>query len=84
MWESASGDKDQIAEFAIGTNPEIHKPVGDSLFDEKIFGSVHLAIGENKFFGGSSSASIHWDLVMQQPTVTIDNTTVLESGKFKV
>jgi aminopeptidase len=84
LWNNASGDKDQIAEFAIGTNPEIKKPIGDSLFDEKIYGSVHLAIGENKFFGGSSTSSIHWDFVMQEPTVKIDDTFVLEKGKFLV
>jgi len=84
LWDTATGDKDQIAEFAIGTNPEITKPVGDSLFDEKIFGSVHLAIGENKFFGGTSHASIHWDFVIQKPTVKIDDVLVLKDGIFQI
>ena len=82
LWDAAEGDKDQIAEFAIGTNPAVLRPIGDPLFDEKVFGSVHLAIGESRMYGGKSEASIHWDFVMLEPSVEIDDKSILVKGKF--
>jgi len=56
-----------IGEFAIGLNPFIDKPINDILFDEKMYGSIHLAIGNaypNADNGNRSS--IHWDLILNQ------------------
>ena len=82
LWQSATGDYDRIGEFAIGTNPAVTQIIGDPLFDEKIYGSVHLALGENRMYGGTNSSSIHWDFVVLEPTVTIDDETVLSHGVF--
>ena len=56
-----------IGEFALGVNPYIHKPMKDTLFDEKIRGSLHLTPGNayDVAFNGNKSA-IHWDLVLIQ------------------
>ena len=53
-----------IGEFAIGLNPYIKEPMGDTLFDEKIMGSFHLTPGQalDKSDNGNRSA-IHWDIV---------------------
>ena len=54
-------------EFAFGLNPFINRAVGDTLFDEKISGSVHLALGN--FCGNACNGNrsgIHWDLVQIQ------------------
>jgi len=53
-----------VGEFAIGTNPMIRQPMRNILFDEKIFGSIHLTPGMayQEAPNGNSSA-IHWDLV---------------------
>ncbi|MCZ7583045.1 MAG: aminopeptidase [Deltaproteobacteria bacterium] len=53
-----------FGEFAIGTNPKIRRPMRNILFDEKIFGSVHLTPGRayNEADNGNRS-SVHWDLV---------------------
>ena len=56
-----------FGEFAIGVNPYILHPMKDTLFDEKISGSIHLTPGssyEDAFNGNKSS--IHWDLVFIQ------------------
>ena len=56
-----------IGEFAIGTNPYINKPMKNTLFDEKIAGSIHLTPG-NAYeisFNGNRSA-VHWDLILIQ------------------
>ena len=56
-----------IGEFAFGIHPGIKKPMKDTLFDEKIFGSIHLTPGNayDEANNGNKSA-IHWDLVLIQ------------------
>ncbi|MGI5840260.1 MAG: aminopeptidase [bacterium] len=56
-----------FGEFAFGVNPHIMKPMKDTLFDEKISGSIHLTPGScyDDAPNGNSSA-IHWDLVLIQ------------------
>lgn len=53
-----------IGEFAIGVNPNITMPMRNILFDEKIFGSIHLTPGQcyEECDNGNKSA-VHWDLV---------------------
>ncbi len=56
-----------IGEFAIGVNPFVLHPMKDTLFDEKIRGSIHLTPGQcyDEAYNGNQS-SIHWDLVLIQ------------------
>ncbi|MHA2475257.1 MAG: aminopeptidase, partial [Promethearchaeota archaeon] len=77
-----------VAELGIGCNPVITKAIGYILTDEKINGSVHLAFGFNKSFGGTSSSQMHWDFVTA-PAVNIDveyedgsRKSVMENGKL--
>jgi len=83
--DSATGDKDRIAEFAIGLNPKAQF-INDILVDEKVLGSIHIAIGDNKgpAYGGKNNSSIHWDLIMNHPTVTVDRKTIMKNGKLKI
>jgi len=62
-----------IAELGLGLNDKIKKPIGYVLTDEKIGGSAHVAIGDNKSYGGLSESSLHWDFV----TGTKENVTVI-------
>ncbi|MFW9987727.1 MAG: aminopeptidase [Candidatus Odinarchaeota archaeon] len=52
-----------VGELGIGCNPVITKAIGYILTDEKINGSVHVAFGSNKGFGGTSTSQMHWDFV---------------------
>jgi aminopeptidase len=79
-----TGDKDRIGEFGIGTNHEVSGVTGCVLLDEKIFGSVHLALGENRSYGGVNSSDLHWDMVIPKPEVYIDGQLFLKDGKFMV
>lgn len=56
-----------IGEFGIGLNPCINSPITDIIFDEKIAGSMHLALGNayDKAHNGNRS-KIHWDFVLIQ------------------
>lgn len=65
-----------IAEFGIGTNKKA-RLTGNVLEDEKVFGTVHIAFGSNKPFGGKNEAGVHIDCVIKTPVVTIDGKPVL-------
>ncbi len=54
-----------FAELGIGLNPIIDRIIGYLLCDEKIGGTVHIAIGMNKdkAYGGTSSSVLHWDFI---------------------
>lgn len=53
-----------IGEFALGVNPYIETPIGDTLFDEKIKGSFHFTPGNSlEESDNGNRSSIHWDIV---------------------
>ena len=75
-----------LGEFAFGLNPRITRPMRNILFDEKIFGSIHLALGNAyaKCDNGNRS-SIHWDLVKifgKSSRVSFDGKPVMVDGRF--
>lgn len=52
-----------VAELGIGLNPVIDEIIGYLLTDEKIGGTIHIAVGSNDWFGGKSQSSLHWDFI---------------------
>jgi aminopeptidase len=66
IFDTDSGAR-YVGEFAIGVNPFILHPMKDTLFDEKIAGSIHFTPGQcyDEAPNGNDSA-IHWDLVLIQ------------------
>jgi aminopeptidase len=54
----------RLGELGIGTNPGIDRPTGSTLLDEKIAGTIHLALGRSyPETGGRNGSALHWDLV---------------------
>lgn len=54
----------RLGEVGIGVNRGLTRPLGDVLFDEKMFGTVHLALGRAYAeCGGVNQSALHWDLV---------------------
>ena len=72
-----------IAEFGIGTNPGA-EIVGNILMDEKVFGTVHIALGDNSTIGGRVKAGIHLDGIIRKPTVYVDGKLIIKEGAFVV
>ena len=74
-----------LGELGIGTNYEIQRFTKHMLFDEKIGGTVHLAVGSGfPEAGGSNMSGVHWDMLcnMAEGEIIVDGTTVYQNGKF--
>jgi aminopeptidase len=76
----------RLGEFAIGTNAGISKFTGHILFDEKIGGSFHMAVGMSiPETGGVNDSAIHWDMICDlRPgsEITADGEVFYRDGKF--
>jgi aminopeptidase len=82
VWGQHDEGRARLGEMGIGLNSAIRQPTGFLLTDEKIMGTVHLALGDASFTGGANRSSMHWDMVVLQPTVTLDDAPLLERGRF--
>ena len=75
-----------VGEFAIAFHPFIEKPMRDILFDEKIRGSLHFALGEAYEEADNTNRSqIHWDIVLRQEeggNIYFDDVLIRENGRF--
>lgn len=78
----------RLGEFAIGTNDGISKFTGEILFDEKIGGSFHLALGAGYPETGSKNESaIHWDMVCDLRNggeIKVDGELLYQNGAFVI
>jgi leucyl aminopeptidase (aminopeptidase T) len=72
-----------IAEFGIGTNYKA-KLSGVLLEDEKVMGTIHIALGDNKSMGGTVNIPIHLDGVVKKPTVYFDGKMIMKNGKLLI
>ncbi len=78
-----------IGEFALGVNPYIDTPINNTLFDEKIRGSLHFTPGNSyeEAFNGNKSA-LHWDIVLLQEEqhgggeIWFDDVLIRKDGRF--
>jgi aminopeptidase len=77
-----------LGEFAIGTNYGIKKATCNILFDEKIGGSFHMALGNSYGeTGGKNVSSLHWDMICDLKKggrITADGKVFYENGKFLI
>ncbi|PPD57613.1 aminopeptidase [Dehalogenimonas etheniformans] len=78
----------RLGEFAIGTNEGITRFTGEILFDEKIGGSFHMALGAGYPETGSvNESAIHWDMVCdlrQGGEIRVDGDLLYKDGKFVI
>jgi aminopeptidase len=73
-----------VAEFAIGTNRKA-RVTGVILEDEKVFGTCHLAFGDNTSYpGGRNRSTLHIDAIVFKPTIMLDGNAIMKNGKLAV
>ncbi len=78
-----------VGEFSLGVNPQVLTPMGDILFDEKIYGSIHFTPGccYDDCDNGNKS-TVHWDLVLIQREeygggeIYFDDVLIRKDGEF--
>ena len=86
----AALDRDQgarvLGEFGIGCNPGIQQHMRNTLFDEKIYGTIHLAVGAGiGIAGGTNQSTTHWDMVKDLRNggrIELDGEVVQENGEW--
>jgi aminopeptidase len=75
-----------LGEFALGTNPFVTRFCKDILIDEKIGGTIHIALGRAyPECGGTNQSAIHWDIIKDtrnEGTVYLDGKPILDGGKI--
>lgn len=77
-----------IGEFAFGTNYGVTRFCNDILIDEKIGGTIHIALGRAyPECGGTNESSIHWDIIKdirEEGYVTLDDKVIIKEGKILI
>jgi len=78
----AAGERGRnLAELGVGTN-ERATLTGNILEDEKMLGTVHVAFGASAGIGGTVSVPVHLDCLVEDATLDVGGTRVLEAGRF--
>lgn len=77
-----------VGEIAIGTNSMIQEITGNILFDEKIGGAIHMALGASyPEAGGKNVSGLHWDLIKNMKNgseIYADDVLIYKDGKFVI
>jgi len=81
------GGARRLGELGIGCNPGITRHMKNTLFDEKIDGTVHLALGNGlPEVGGTNQSQVHWDIVKDMrregSRIELDGEPVQEAGRW--
>jgi aminopeptidase len=78
----------RLGEFGIGCNPGIQRHVKNTLFDEKMNGTIHLAVGTGfPQLGGLNRSGVHWDMVKDLRNggrIELDGVVVQENGEWQL
>lgn len=78
----------RFGEAAVGTNYNINRFTKNILFDEKIGGTIHMAIGQSYIqAGGKNESSVHWDMIADMTNggeIYADEEMIYKNGKFLI
>lgn len=82
FYNGAAGDKDRIASFGIGLNPQAEYM--GYLTDSVVLGAVHIGVGGNKGIGGANDTTFGHTQTLSKATVDVDGAQILVNGKPNV
>lgn len=74
--DSHSGEPRRVSHIGLGLNPYLNRPVGWTLVDEHVHGSLFLALGENRYMGGQNESSLNVDYVLTGATLSVDGRVI--------
>jgi leucyl aminopeptidase (aminopeptidase T) len=81
LMDAAGTQGRNLAELGVGTN-ERATLTGNILEDEKMLGTVHVAFGASAGIGGTVSVPVHLDCMIEDATLDVGGTRVLDAGRF--
>ena len=70
------------AEFGFGLNPRATRIGGSKLEDQVVRGTAYFGFGDNTAIGGSAAVGFHIRGVMKDPSVTLDDFSLIREGKI--
>jgi leucyl aminopeptidase (aminopeptidase T) len=73
-----------VAQFAMGLNPECREFTGEMLNDEGVNGTIHIGIGTSANLGGTIRAKTHFDAIIRSPSVWLDETLIIQKGEIGI
>lgn len=79
LLDKAGWEARAVAEFGIGTNYKAEL-IGEILEDEKVYGTIHIAFGNNKSMGGNISVGSHLDGLIKNPDIFFDGQLIMQKG----
>ncbi len=79
MLDKVGRDARAIAEFGVGTN-YLAQLCGEILEDEKVYGTIHIAVGNNVSMGGNINVKSHLDGLVKLPDVYLDGVLIMKEG----
>jgi leucyl aminopeptidase (aminopeptidase T) len=88
IWVYVDEGARRLGEFAFGNNPRVDRCSKYTLFDEKMGGTVHLALGASiPETGGLNQSALHWDMVCDLRSgseIRVDGELFSKNGKFAI
>jgi leucyl aminopeptidase (aminopeptidase T) len=82
MFDAHSGEPRRIGHIGIGLNPHLGQPIGWTLIDEHVHGSMFVSFGENRYMGGGNQSSLNIDYAIPSSTFVVDGRTIVTAGKM--
>ncbi len=73
-----------VAQFAVGLNPACTEFTGEMLNDEGVNGTIHIGIGTSSNLGGEIQAKTHFDAIIRDPSVWLDEDQIIREGEIVV
>ena len=84
LFERHTGEPRRVGHIGVGLNPHLGRPIGWTLVDEHVYGSMFISLGENRYMGGQNESSLNIDFAIPQPTLIVDGRTVVAAGNVVV
>jgi leucyl aminopeptidase (aminopeptidase T) len=76
------GNASMLCEIGLGANPKARLTGGPE--DERVRGSVHIGLGENRYFGGTIASASHLDGTILKATLRVDGRDLVKDGKLMI